>query len=224
MVIKLVPILIMLWVFFTGNPPDAPVVADQALVVAAWIAIASAIASAVAASVQAALEYELAKQEQATKEYNADLARAEAIEERRQRAQESMEERNQSDKESARMEGIYAKSGLLPTGTVMAMLQEKTETDTFNTLSKDRVSAFHVDSLLASADIMEIEGENAVKAGRFNMGSALLLGVGSVADTASGYGLNVGGKNNPDLETDVAGDDLLGKTKRKKTNQMGMLS
>lgn len=183
--------------------------------------IISAIVSATTSVIQAQIEAQIAVQEQAVKQYNANLERQQAVEEKRARAQESLAERQQTDKESARMEGIYAKSGLLPTGTVMHMLTEKAEDDAFNTLTKDRVSAFRVNSLMAHAEILEMEGDQAVEAGEHNAKVAILGGIGKVATATSSYGLNIGAINDgtPAPERDGVGDQLLGKAKPRSKRQ-----
>lgn len=133
-----------------------------------------------------------AKQAEYNAEYDAKLAANEAEQESMNRAAAEREERAASRRRRALMEGRYAKSGLLLTGTPTDWLSEQAATDEYNAQEGNRVSTQRQTGLLAQADLSRTMGAQQASAFRTAGTTALIQGLGSAASSVAGYSMRFG--------------------------------
>jgi len=121
--------------------------------------------------------------------YNAQNARNQAQQEKLDRNAAETEERKEGRQKRARIESMYAASGVLVNGTsAEEALVEQSKTDELNILNKNRVSKNRRNQLEASAGLSIWEGNMRAKATQLQTAGALVDQAGSIFSTASKMG------------------------------------
>ena len=134
----------------------------------------------------------MAKQAKSNADYNAKVAANEAEQERLNRAAKADEEAKQSKRRRANIEAMYAKSGVLLTGTPADALIDQAETDELNIQEGNRASQSRQKSLLSQSNIIEMQGADRASAYRTQATSAVIQGVGSGIQGATSAYLDYG--------------------------------
>ena len=138
-----------------------------------------------------------AKQAKYNAEHDSEVQRNQAEQERLNRAATAVEEERQARHRRAKIEAMYAKSGVLLEGSPEYMLGEQAMVDTMGIDQRNSESLQRQRNLMVGAqntliqgnfeaDMMKSQGKAQAKAYRYQAYGALLGGVGGAAGAAGG--------------------------------------
>jgi len=142
----------------------------EALAFVVGLMIAGLVMSAAGAGYSAYSSYQAGKAQAEYQEgmaqYNAAVARNEALREQQTREVDSKEERREALRRRERIRAMYAKSGVLLSGTPELFLAEQALVDEVNILNRDRESAYRAANMQSGALMTLHQGEAAAKMSR----------------------------------------------------------
>jgi len=179
-----------------------------ALALVTGLLIAGLVLSAASAGYQAYSGYQqgeyqkdMADYQEAVAERNATLAAQQAETEQQEQAQRDRQARRAQRQRMARIEGMYAKSGVLLEGSPSELMIRQATVDEFNLQEADRISRYRQNLLRSQSSMILSEGQARSDAMRFSARqSQISAGVGLVGSLSqialTGYMLNQPGPLN----------------------------
>ncbi|HLD89476.1 MAG TPA: hypothetical protein VI911_00395 [Patescibacteria group bacterium] len=151
-----------------------------------WVLIAMALAAAAGGGyMQYQAGQDAAAAEKQRAKHDADVATQQAEQERLNRRFDEAEEIRKDRRKRATMEAMYARSGVLLTGSPGEWLTAQAGTDAWNTEQKSAASRQGQNSLLDQADIIQWSGKTKAKAYEQQSYAALISATGQMAQTGA---------------------------------------
>jgi len=141
------------------------------------LAIAGIVTAVAGAGVSAYGQYQAGQAQKAMGDYNAKLARNEAIAKEQATAAETQRMRTQKERALASQRAAYAKTGAMTTtGTPLLAMAEQAGLMELDILNMQRTGAMSAGASRSEAAMSKYQGSQAAKAGTIGAGSTLLQG------------------------------------------------